>query len=179
MLLESSGTSNGLPVFEPAFGFGFSLVVEAKAGASRQRPGLSTFDSGGDPPDLQVQVNRPLGNASADVCDDMLPLLGGVPAIDPPEFSSEPSVADRINDLACRFIDGAGDRTGRQCGEFNACVLGLGGQFGCASPDGAVQYCGFIGSALTFPSGDTLVSVRVRDPSGNLGPLRQLIVRVQ
>jgi hypothetical protein len=180
MLLEPTGTSNGLPVYEPAFGFGFSLVVEAKS-TTRFRPGNSTYNDSGDAPDLQIQATRALGNGSTDVCDDMLPFLGGVPAIDPPRFDMEQSIADRINDFACRFIDGSGEKVARQCSEFNACVLNSAGQFGCVTTpsDGVLQYCGFIGSALSFPPGDTLVSVRVRDVAGTLGELRQLIVRVQ
>ncbi|MDX2166087.1 MAG: hypothetical protein SF182_03460 [Deltaproteobacteria bacterium] len=180
MLVEPTGTANGIPVYEPAFGFGFSLVVEAKAGSSRARPGNSTFNEG-EAPDLQIQVDHPLGNGSSDVCDDTLPFLGGVPAINPPLFSDDLSVTDRINDFSCRFIDGSGNKVGRQCSEFNACVLNSGGQFGCVTTpsDGVLQYCGFVGGALAFPLGDTLVSVRVRDVAGNLGALQQLIVRVR
>ena len=178
MVLDPTGTIDGRPLYQPTFGFGFSLVVEVKAGASRRPPGLSTYVTGGLP-DLQIQVTRPLGDASAVVCDDTPPFLGGVPAVDPPLFSDEPSVADRINDLACRFIDGSGEKTGRQCGELAACVLGTDGQFGCAETASRFQYCGFIGQALSFLPGDTLVTARVRDTGGNLGAAKQMVVRVQ
>jgi len=177
ILLQPSGESNGIPVYQPAFGFAFSIVVEAKPGPSRARVGNSTFAT--DAPDLQIQVTRPLGDGSSLVCDDAPPTLGGVPAIDPPDFSTTPSIADRINDFACRFIDGGGEKVGRQCGDNTACVLGDDGIFGCVTGDATIQFCGFIGQVLTFPTGETTVTVRVRDVQGNLGLPRQLIVRVQ
>lgn len=176
ILLQPVGTENEIPVYEPAFGFAFSIVVEAKPGPSRARVGNSTFAV--DAPDLQIQVTRPLGDGSSLVCDDAPPTLGGVPAINPPNFSSDPAIADRLNDLACRFIDGSGEKVGRQCGDNTACVLGDDGIFGCVTGDATIQFCGFVGQALIFPTGDTLVTVRVRDVQGNLGLPRQLIVRV-
>ena len=176
ILLQPVGVENDIPVYEPAFGFAFSIVVEAKPGPSRARVGNSTFAV--DAPDLQIQVTRPLGDGSSLVCDDAPPTLGGVPAINPPNFSSDASVTDRINDLACRFIDGGGEKVGRQCGDNTACVLGDDGIFGCVTGDATIQFCGFVGQALTFPVGDTLVTVRVRDVQGNLGLPRQLVVRV-
>ncbi len=177
MLLNPIGMENGIPVYAPSFGFAFSIVVEAKPGPSRGRVGGSTFTDGGVP-DLQIQVTRPLGDGSSLVCDDAPPTLGGVPAINPPSFDSSPAIADRLNDLACRFIDGGGNKIGRVCGESTACVLGEDGTFGCVAADTTVQFCGFIGQALTFPPGDTLVTVRVRDVQGNLGAPRQLLVRL-
>lgn len=177
MLIASSGTVGGVPLYEPSFGFGFSLVVEAKSGASSRPPGPSTYAPSGLP-DLQIEVTQPLGNGSSDVCDDTPPFLGGVPAVNPPSFGDDPAIADSINDLACRFIDGTGVKVGRACNDAAACVLGTDGQFGCAAEDSTLQYCGFISQVLTFPSGDTLVTARVRDSAGNLGASQQLIVRV-
>lgn len=176
MLLQPVGSENGLDVYEPAFGFAFSIVVEAKPGPSRAQVGNVTFSDGA--PDLQIQVTRPLGDGSSAVCDDMPPMLGGVPAINPPSFDDTPSIDDRINDLACRFIDGGGNKVGRKCGDNTACVLGSDGIFGCVTADATVQFCGFMGQALTFPPGDTIVTVRVRDVRGNFGAPRQLLVRV-
>jgi hypothetical protein len=177
ILLAPIAVENGIPVYSPAFGFAFSIVVEAKPGPSRGRVGLSTFGDGSSP-DLQIQVTRPLGDGSSLVCDDAPPLLGGVPAINPPSFDDTPANADRLNDLGCRFIDGGGNKIGRTCGDNTACVLGDDGIFGCVTQEATVQYCGFIGQALTFPPGDTLVTVRVRDAQGNLGAPRQLVIRV-
>lgn len=178
ILMQPAGVEGGVPVYRPSFGFAFSIVVEAKPGPSRARVGSSTFIDG-ETPDLQIQVTRPIGDGSTVVCDDAPPMLGGVPAINPPSFADTPANGDRLNDLGCRFIDGGGEKVGRQCGDSTACVLGEDGIFGCATADATIQFCGFVGQALTFPSGDTLVTVRVRDVQGNFGQPRQLLVRVQ
>lgn len=169
--------ADGVPIYEPLFGSGFSLIVEAKPGASRAQVGKSTFAEVGVP-DLRIQVDRALGDGSATVCDDMPPIIGGVPAINPPSFADEQSVNDRINDLACRFIDGQGNHLGRQCGD-SACVLGTDGEFGCVGSGSTVQFCGFMSQVLSFPLGDTLVSARVADARGEVGPSARLIVRVR
>lgn len=167
------------PVYEVLFGYGFRIVVEAKPGASRARVGSSTYDGYGGAPDLLIQVNRPLGDGSIDVCDDTPPLVGGVPAVDPPNFDTEdPSVAASINDLSCRFIDGTGQRLGRPCSEVTACVRRSNGQFACVESSTTMQYCALIGRILAFPAGETVVTVRVRDVQRNLGPPKQMIVRV-
>ena len=72
--------STVLTLHTPPFGYGFSIIVEAKPGASGVRVGNSAFTDGGAP-DLQIQVTRPLGDASLLVCDDAPPIIGGVPAI--------------------------------------------------------------------------------------------------
>jgi hypothetical protein len=178
MLLLPAGMSGDIPIYQPSSGAFFSIVVEAKPGASHVAVGTSTFN---DPsaPDLQIQVTRALGNGSATVCDDTPPILGGVPAINPPTFSDDQSVVDRLNDLACRFIDGFGRKRSRTCSSEFACVLGTDGEYGCIGDGTTAQFCGFIPLVLAFPAGDTLVTVRVRDAIGNLGPPKQLIMRIQ
>ncbi|MGH7787360.1 MAG: hypothetical protein ACRERC_10870, partial [Candidatus Binatia bacterium] len=179
MLLEPTGMSGNIPIYTPIFGFGFSLVVEGKPGPSRQRVATTTLIEDGGPPDLQIQVTRPLGDGSPTVCDDTPPILGGVPATNPPDFSDSSPINDRMNDLACRFIDGVGNKIARSCSDSTACVLGIDGQYGCLVKETTAQFCGFMGQITAFPQGDTLVTVRLRDfPAGNFGAPRQLIIRV-
>jgi hypothetical protein len=177
MLLQPDGMSGNIPIYQPLFGYGFSIIVEGMPGPAGAPVGRSTFAQG-NLPDLQIQVTRPLGNGSSIVCDDEPPILGGVPAINPPLFSSDASVIDRVNDLSCRFIDGTGATMARSCAEETACVLGIDGQFGCVDQRTRAQFCGFIGQILAFPAGDTLVTVRLRDSAGRVGEQRQLILRV-
>jgi hypothetical protein len=166
-----------VPIYERPFGFGFNLVVEAVNGPSNLAPGVSSFGDG-FAPDLQVQTTRPLGNGSSDVCDDgvNLPFLGGVPAISPPSFADTQLVTDRLNDFACRFVDGSGLYEGRRCDD--GCIRDPAGDYGCGFADTRVQFCGLISRSLEFPAGDTLVSFRVLDVAGNPGEVKQLIIRI-
>jgi hypothetical protein len=166
---------SGRPVFDRPFGSGFSLVVEAKRGASAERVGLTSFSESGCP-DLQIQVSRPLGDGSAAVCDTVTPNDGGVPAIDPPDLADDEAVCSVLNDLGCRFLDGSGDPEGRQCSE--GCVLFPTGDLGCVSPLTEAQFCALVAKSAEFATGKTLVTARVRDVEGNLGPPAQIVIRI-
>lgn len=179
-LIEPDGTDpTGIPIYQRPFGSGFQIVVEARRGIANKSVGTFAFDEFGRP-DLQIQVNRPLGDGSALVCDDgMFQFeIGGVPAIDPPSFADEQSVSDRLNDLGCRFLNGAGQPIARACNEKFACVRFQDGRFGCVSAQAQRQFCGQISQNLEFPDGDTLVTARLRDTDGNPGPPTQIIIRV-
>lgn len=176
IVVEPSETDlNGVPIFDRPFGSSFSLVVEAQKGASEQAVGQETFNEVGCP-DMQVQVSRPLGDGSPAVCDTLPPEDGGVPATDPPELGDDPETCDALNDLGCRFVDGAGNTQGRPCSE--GCVLFPNGEFGCAASEAEMQFCGRVAKSAEFPVGETLVTARVRDTQGNLGPAAQIIVRI-
>ncbi|MBX3026545.1 hypothetical protein KF840_16695 [bacterium] len=167
---------DGVPIYRRSYGFGFSLVVEAKPGPSGQALGVDTFVDGGVP-DLQVQATRPLGNGSAAVCDGAAPTFGGVPGIDPPRLDDPQAIADPLNDLGCRFIDGLGKPGARTCDL--GCIRFESGDYGCRFNEaGERQFCAPVSAPLTFPSGDTLVTARVRDRAGNLGAPARLIVRI-
>jgi hypothetical protein len=179
-LIDPDGVDpTGIPIYERPFGSGFSIVVEAERGISNRNVATFAFDEFGRP-DLQIQVNRPLGNGSTLVCDDgMFQLeVGGVPAINPPSFADDQGISDRLNDFGCRFQNGAGLPVGRACNEKFACIRFDNGAFGCVSPQAQRQFCGQISQNLEFPVGDTTVTTRVRDVDGNLGPPAQIIIRV-
>lgn len=165
---------NGVPIYERPFGFGFTLVVEAKGmfESSGQHPGR-TFVIG-DAPDLQIQSNRNLGNGSAAVCDIEPPHPGGVPGLDPPQLEDPP--ADALNDFGCRFTNGQGGQTGRSCGE--ACLRFDDGEFHCKSEDTTAQFCAQVDTPMAFSDGDTLLTVRARNVHGELGPPAQIIIRI-
>jgi len=179
----------GIPVYRTSAGFGFSLVVEVRRGSESLPVGTDIFNTDpNDPtarPDFQIEVNRPLGNGSAAVCDNELPDAGGIPAIDPPSFDVTQMVSDALNDFSCRFDNGTGQPGPR--GPNDACTLFSSGSFafvcssanspGCTNGMSSLQYCGQITRPLMFPSGDTLVTVRVLDTQGNPGPTAQLIIR--
>jgi hypothetical protein len=175
-------TEDGKPIFLRRAGFGFSLVVEGRpgrngrpAGPSAYQEDLVTF------PDLQVQVSQPLGNGSAAVCDVPKPretpgLSGGVPAINPPSFELTEENIAAINDFACRFIDGAGNPLARP--RIESCVLFPSGDYDFVDPSSTLQFCAFIDSVAAFTVGDTVVTARLRDVDGNVGPTKSIVVRV-
>ena len=174
--VAASGTdAEGRDVYERRFGRGFSLVIEGKTVSGTGRPGLSAFNyDPEDPtlrPDLQVIVSRPLGDGSPTVCDNGNPTFGGVPAIDPPDFSELQAVSDAINDLGCRFDDGTGNPSGRF--EPDACTVFSDGTYHFVANDSRVQYCAIIAGPFGFPRGDTIVSARIAG-----GPVKQIVVRV-
>jgi hypothetical protein len=175
--VANSGTdAAGRPIFERLLGSGLNIIVEARRGADNAAPGNSAYDQGGDLPDLQLLVSRPLGDGSTAVCDvDPEGINGGVPATDPPVFSA--ANADAINDLGCRVNDGTGAALGRPPGQ--ACTRFASGDFGFVDQSSSVQFCLPIALAWSFPQGDTIVTARLRSVRGNLGDPLQIVVRVE
>jgi hypothetical protein len=160
--------SPGVPVYFRVAGTGFKVVVEGAAGLSGQDLGFLISNSDpNDPtlrPDLQIESSQPLGNGSLAVCD-----AGGVPAINPPDFSVTQPISNALNDLACHF-DVAMSRGG-------ACTQNSFGATAFVSPESRGQFCLQVSSDLQFPIGDTVLTARLRDRGGNVGPTKQLIVR--
>jgi len=170
----------GVPIFRRTNGIGFSLVVEGAPGPNGIAVGRYTYF--GDPTvaaDLQIQVDRPLGNGSDAVCDRSGSTAGGVPAIDPPSFENlDDTLVGRLNDLSCRFVDGGGASAGRRRNE--ACVKFLPlEEYGFVGADSSIQFCTLaVDRLLRFPDGETRVTVRLRDEEGNFGPPAQFVVHV-
>jgi hypothetical protein len=166
------------PVYRRASGSGITLIIEARPGTGGQPVGQRAFDEGGALPDLQIVLSRPIGNGSTTVCDKSAPELGGVPGFDPPRFADDPAIIDAINDLGCRVNDGAGMAVGRVAS--SACTRpDTSGEFRFVDPASTIQYCLPIARPWAFPMGETIVSARVRDSAGVVGPPREMVVRVQ
>ncbi len=163
----------GLPTFTTSAGSGFILVIEAKAGVGGHEVGRRVYahlkDDPTVRPDLEILVNRDLGDGSPAVCDRMKPNIGGIPGNAKTDWSETQSVSDRINDLTCRFES------------FNesesSCTQTASGDFSFLAKDTTQQFCMIVARAWAFPEGDTIVSVRVRDMKGNPGPVKQMRVR--
>ena len=101
---------------------------------------------------------------------------GGVPAVDPPTFELNQTLVDSITDFVCRWSVQGMD---------SPCTLGpsgdyqyLNSQFPDPGSGGVQQFCRTVESADTFPTGDTILSVRVRDVSGAVSAVKQIVVRV-
>jgi hypothetical protein len=160
---------DGTPVYFRNSGFGFLFVVEAAPPPNGAPIGTTTFDSlPNDPrhrPDLQILVDRTLGDGSRAVCDEF-----GIPAVEPPDFAVTQAVSDSINDLACRF-NVSTTRNG-------ACTQNSLGQPDFVSAASRAQFCLPVASLMAFPDDETRVSVQVRDASGLIGPLQQMVLQV-
>lgn len=169
----------GRPIFTWPVGQGFSLIVEARPGANRAQ--IGTRATGFDElqlPDLQLLVSRPLGNGDPTVCDADRPNLGGVPATVPLEFGPAPDVVRAINDLGCRADDGQGQPLGRRGIPCTRIPPANTPDFVSRSPLSQVQFCLPIARAWTFPEGDTTAAVRLRDITGEIGPAREIVIRI-
>jgi hypothetical protein len=180
-LLDPSGVdAAGRPIYTRPNPSGFVLVVDARPGINGAPVGLNAFNyDPGNPaarPDLQIQVSRPIGDGSVAVCDNTEGHFGGVPGIDPESFDGTQAISDALNDLGCRFNDGTGTPGGRT--QDSACVQFPDGEFHFVSSTATVEFCGFISVPLRFPDGDTIVTARVRDVNGVLGPPVQIVVRI-
>jgi hypothetical protein len=118
-----------------------------------------------------VVSNRALGNGSTAVCDKAFPDAGGVPAVEPPDFGFVQAVSDALNDFSCRF---------RPFSEADfACTQDNSGSFLFGNGGSTVQFCTLVSDALTFPTEDTVLTVRLRDTAGQAGPTSQIVVRVR
>lgn len=185
-LLEPSGmTADGAPIYTRTAGAtgvasGFALVVEGAPGASGAPVGVSAYDmSLSGFPDLIIQTSRDLGNGNPQVCEDpvAMPPGGGVPGSPKPSYKETAENIARVNDLACRFVDGEGRPVARQA-SADSCV-NFNGDFRFVMPTSTVQFCGFINVPVGFPPMDTTVTARLRDTQGNLGPERSIVIRVR
>ena len=180
LLDPSSFDDQGRPVYVRQNPSGFVLVIDAKPGSNGAPVGFNAFNY--DPnnpatrPDLQVEVSRPLGDGSSTVCDNTEGNFGGVPGIDPTNYDGTQTISDALNDLGCRFNDGTGTPGGRN--PDSACVLFPDGEFQFVDPQATVEFCGFISFPLRFADGDTVVTARVRDINGILGPPQQIVIRI-
>ena len=167
-------TAQGVPIYQHPVGSGFMIVVEGKEGVSNVEVGRSIFRYNEDDPslrpDIEIQVDRPLGDGSPAVCDARRPNIGGIPAIDPPNFAeNDARISATLNDLSCRFETFI---------ESNAsCTLNTYGDFEFLNKDTKVQFCLVVARSWRFPQGDTLVSVRLRDTDGNPGPVSRFVLR--
>lgn len=157
------------------------FVIEGQLGTSGIPVGNNIMPSGSERGDVQVLVSKNTGNGSAAKCDMGPPPnpFGGVPGINPPLFAPGQAITDAIQDMACRFTIQTESRF--------ACTKTRSGEFGfvsCApTPSGgsqscAKQFCYQVPLSGAFKVGDTEVALQLRDLAGNLGPKKEIVIRV-
>lgn len=161
--LQCTGmTPQGAPICQFPNGSGFILVIEGRPRTGGAPVGTETFNAAGLP-DLQIQVDRALGNGSAAICDKQGPQVGGVAPVSPPDLTF--ADAGPVNDFACRFT-------------AVPCTVDDMGQPRFLVQSSTVQFCGEITTSIGFSAGDTLISLRLRNTDGQVGEVRQLVLRV-
>jgi len=176
---QSDTSPEGWPIYVRRPGAIFFLVVEGRPGLSRRAVGPAAYvEDLSDLPDLQIEVANALGDGSTAVCDRSAPSMGGVPGLDPANFDPTPANIALVNDLACRFLDGLGQPLGR--GPNNPCVKFRPSEdYRFVNPASTMEFCGRVESAIAFPVGDTLITVRLRDIDGHVGEPAYFIVRIR
>ena len=182
VLTPDDTDAEGNPVYTRPIGFGFFIVIEARPGTSGLLPQPMFQNS--DPselPDIQIEANQSLGTGagrgSSAVCDNgPLPApLGGVPGINPPSFDQ--THANALNDFGCRF----NNNTTAPCTKIDDSGINK-----YVAANSKAQYCTntVVGAELTFPPGETLLTVQLRDYNAitqthiNTGDPVSLVVRV-
>jgi hypothetical protein len=158
----------------------FILAVEATSGAGAEGSVLVNATTGGrvlqpitnltGRPSLQLLVSRALGNGSTQKCDIFPPNSGGVPGINPPDFNSSTQTTDALIDMACRF---------EVLSSQIACTRNMFGDYAFLGGTTSVrQYCYTVPASAAFGLGTTIVSAQVRGTNGNLGPKKEIVIRV-
>ena len=178
----------GRQIFERGQGR-FILVVEAKRGSSNRNPGSCIGPDSGPPcpvpagappgfdparPDVHGMFDRNLGDGNPEVCDTGTPPEGGgIPGF-PVErfFGPEPDITAAEQDLSCKFENKGVTSSG------DACTRNVNGLPSFQGVGTVRQYCFQVPTASQFPPGDTVVAVQVRDDRGNLGPRKEIVIRV-
>jgi hypothetical protein len=116
-----------------------------------------------------------LGNGNPAVCDNGPPPQGGgIPGFSLDRFFApgDGEVTTALRDLSCKFEDRG------VASSADACTRNI---FGLPSFQGQGtnrQYCFQVPSPAAFQVGETIVGFQVRDTLGNLGPRREIVIRV-
>lgn len=151
-----------IATFRSVAPLGFRIVVEATVGPSRLAVGRTVFDY--DPldpsrvPDIQVLLSRSVGDGSLPVCDTT---QGGIAGSVPSSYAEDQVVADRLNDLGCRFLAVGNPAVACTVDDFDRRAF--------VDGDSQVQFCMNVSSLEAFADGETIVTARVLDIAGNPG----------
>jgi hypothetical protein len=174
---------NGIPVYtvvDPRAGM---IVVEGykRPGGNDFHNPLMMYLAGTDTrPDVWIEANNNMGNGSSTVCDGGAPppTGGGIPGINPIRFfDPTPAVnlmiTHALQDFACRFtiVNNPPQIT-------NPCTRTGTGSPAQVNSLSQMQVCDQVAQIEAFPTGDTVLTLRLQDNAGLLGPTAQIIIRV-
>ena len=88
----------------------------------------------------------------------------------PPNFGPGQSITNAILDMECRFSI--------QENSTVACTRDRQGDFAFVGAGTRKQFCYQVPDTAKFPVGDTVVAIQLRDLAGNLGPKKEIVIRV-
>ena len=155
-----------VPMFQSISGIGFRLVVEAMPGPGNIPIGQQLErGNDADPPDLQVQVTRSLGDGNTTVCGE-----GGVPGLAPPSYAPRPGLNEAFNDIGCRFEFAANP--------FHSCTFDSFGVQRFVDSRTRAQFCLPVSSVEAFQNGETIITARVLNTAGVASAPAQIVLRV-
>lgn len=156
----------------------FLFIAEAANGTSGRTAGSEgTYDGNSvvpisnstGRPSIQMQVSQNLGNGSTAIDCRTFP-LGGVKAMPTLDFAAGQTVTTGLQDVACRFEV--------TTSSANACTRDRFGNFAFLSSGTTRQFCFQVPDVAVFPIGDTTVAVQFLDVLGNVGPRKEIVIRV-
>jgi hypothetical protein len=155
------------------------LVAEAGLGPSNRHAGSEGVYSSGSVqaitnasgrPSVLAAANGNLGNGSPQVDCRTIP-LGGVPGrAGWLNFPAGADVTTALIDMACRFELSASSAV--------ACTRDRFGNFDFLGSGTTRQFCFQVPQIAAFPLGDTIVALEFLDTSGNPGPRKEIVIRV-
>jgi hypothetical protein len=167
---------------------GFILVLEGGSGVGNEgtyqvnaTSGSRTFvpiSHSSGRPSLQLLTQFDTGDGSPEVCDIAPPMAGGVPGFDPPDFNlgvnpSNPPLRDAVTnalkDMACRFDS---------VSSSIPCTRNMFGDFSFLAGGTVRQFCYALPSVAALQQGDTIFAAQFRGTNGNLGPRKEIVIRV-
>jgi len=166
------------PQIFSASGGTFRIVIEANPGRSPVPTGnfLQCGASSGVP-NIEIESTHNMGDGNNPVCspNGAFKVSGGIPGIDPPDFTPTSDIINALQSFAIWF---------KYQSPGSACTFAPGGgSYAYVSPylvgqNAAAQFCDPMNMPQAFPPGDSLLSVQLKDGGGNVGPTAQIIVRV-
>ena len=170
--------AQGRQVFRRGSGL-FLFVAEASNGTSGRQPGSEGVFSAGaiqpitnasGRPSIQGIPSLDMGNGSTAIdCRGIH--LGGVKGM-PNALTIPPGsdVTTGLIDMACRFE--------LESTSMSACTRDRFGGYAFVNPSTTRQYCYQVPAAAELPRGDNVFAFQFLDTNGNLGPRKEIVIRV-
>jgi hypothetical protein len=113
-----------------------------------------------------------MGNGNNPVCgpDGSYNVNGGIPGINPPDFTPTSDIVNTLQSFAIWFT--------YQSPGYACTYAPGGGSYAYVNSSATAQFCDRMSAPQAFPPGDSLLTAQLMDMGGNVGPTAQIIVRV-